>query len=152
MGHNGHTCYITENYIKKKHRDLRYVGKMGPLTLLNMDYQILARTFAFRTRMHSSRMRTIRCSSGLLWGGGCAQGGLFRGCLPVRCLPRDVCSGGVCQGCVCLVMCAWQRCLPLGCLPRGCLPREGSVCAPPKDTPGTHPTVNRITEACENIT
>ena len=133
---------------------------MGSLTLLNMDYQILARTFAFRTRMHSSRMRTIRCSSGLLWGGGGCPGEVlevFRGCLPVGCLSGDVCSGGVCLGMsapgvsargvcvrgVCLGVCAWQQCLPMG-----CLPREGSVCTlPPTDTPGTHPTVNRITDA-----
>ena len=38
-----------------------------------------------QTRMHSSRMRTIRCS-GRLPG---------RGCLPRGCLPK---GGGVCQG------------------------------------------------------
>ena len=54
-----------------------------------------------RTRMHSSRMRTVHCSSHLL--GGC----LSRG---------RVSAGGLCPG-------GW------GCLPRGwgCLPGEG-VC------------------------
>ena len=73
----------------------------------------------FKTRMHSNRMRTIRCSGRLggvclprgvsaqgvclPWGsicpggwGVCLEGG---GCLPGRCLPeRCVCSGGCLSG------------------------------------------------------
>ena len=51
--------------------------------------------------MHSSRMRTIRCSGHL---GGCLSGVVC----PGRCLPRGVseqggvCPGGVCLGGVCL--------------------------------------------------
>ena len=56
----------------------------------------------FLARMHSSRMRTIRCSSRLL-GGMSTRGG---GCLP---------RGGLCLPGVCV-------CLPRGaCLPGGCL-------------------------------
>ena len=40
-------------------------------------------TLNLRTSMHSSRMRTVRCSSRL----------------PGGCLPRGVSSGGVCPGC-----------------------------------------------------
>ena len=89
--------------------------------------------------MHSSGMRTVRCS-GRLRGGGC----LPRGCLPRGvsahfnlcprgCLPR----GGVCPGK------SVQGCLPGGGgggLPRGCLPRRG-----------VRPPVDRQTQACENI-
>ena len=48
------------------------------------------------TRKHSSRMRTVRCSSRLPGE-----------CLPGGCLHKGFCPGGVCLG---------------GCLPRGCLP------------------------------
>ena len=85
--------------------------------------------FLFITTMHFSRMRTVRCSSRLLGGGG----------LPARwrwCVPRGrVCPGGVClQGGVCpggvypLGVCLGGLC-PGGCLPaRGwCLP-SGGVC------------------------
>ena len=51
--------------------------------------------------MHSSRMRTVRCSSRLagevcLPGGGVCPGG----CLPGGCLARGMCApgGGVCPG------------------------------------------------------
>ena len=75
------------------------------------------------TRMHSCRMRTVRSSSRL---------------------PGDVCLG-VClpRGCVCPEdMSAWGVCIcPRGlCLPRG----EGCFCR--------HPPVDRMTDACENIT
>ena len=60
----------------------------------------------FQTRIHSSRMRTVRCSNHLLRRvsayGGCLPrgmgGGVFLGgCLPrVGCLPVGVCLGGVC--------------------------------------------------------
>ena len=55
------------------------------------------------TRMHSSRMHTVRCSGRLMIG---------EGCLPrVGCLLRvGVCPGGVCPvGCVHLPMSAWER-------------------------------------------
>ena len=74
------------------------------------------------TRMHSSRMRTIRCSSCLLEGGICLPGGvclggLFAcqgGCLPAR---EDVClPGGV-------YLMGWGVCLP-----EECLPGRGDVC------------------------
>ena len=87
-----------------------------------------------KTRMHSSRMRTVHCSSHVPGRGVSAQGVcLSRGvCV---CLPRgDVCPGGVCPGgclpggCVCLG----------GCLPGGCTP-------PPLWT-------EFLTHACENIT
>ena len=91
--------------------------------------------------MHSSRMRTVRCSSHLrvcLRGGVCL-GGVFQG---------DVCqglsaTGGVCPG----------GCLPGGCLSRGCLPgvsARGGGCLPGGCLPHTHTSVNRITDACEN--
>ena len=67
------------------------------------------------TRMHSSRMRTVRCSSRLLWG---------------------VCPGGVsAQGVSTQGVSDWG-----GMSARGCLP----------DTPP--PPVDRMADACENIT
>ena len=52
--------------------------------------------------MHSSRMRTVRCSGCLIWGGevsargASAQGGVCLGgvCLGGRCLPGGVYLGG----------------------------------------------------------
>ena len=91
------------------------------------------------TRMHSSRMRIIRCSGCLMGGWGSA-----RGCLPWRCPPRGVClprgclprglsaqgglPRGVCPRGACLGVSAEGGCLPRGvsaqkgCLPRGCTP------------------------------
>ena len=71
------------------------------------------------TRRHSSRMRTVRCSSRLGWG--CLPRGLsawglsaWGVCLPWGCLPR----GGVCLRCVCSSACwdtppwtEWQTCV-----------------------------------------
>ena len=56
------------------------------------------------TRMHSSRMRIVRCSNHL------------GGCLPGVCMPMGVSARGCLPGGVC----------PGGCLPRGCLP--GGIC------------------------
>ena len=51
------------------------------------------------TRMHSSRMPTVCCSSHLLGGGVCLPGGVSPGCVcPVGCLPR---RGVSALGCVC---------------------------------------------------
>ena len=65
-------------------------GPLGaPLDLLLVPLSNLSYTVV--TRMHSSRMRTVRCSGRLSWGvGGClARGGL----------PGGVClGGGVCPG------------------------------------------------------
>ena len=50
--------------------------------------------------MHSSRMRTVRCSGRPLRGvrpGGCLPGGCLPGGVAAR---QGVCQGG-CQGCVC---------------------------------------------------
>ena len=61
---------------------------------------IKAEETALLTRMHSSRMRTIRCSSYLPGWGGSSQGGVCpRRCLPCRVCPRGRClsRGGVCQ-------------------------------------------------------
>ena len=68
--------------------------------------------------MHSSRMRTVRCSGRRRMGGAClggvclgvsAWGCLLRGCLPGGCLP--------------------SRCLPSRCLPGGVSARV-CVCIP----------------------
>ena len=72
--------------------------------------------------MDSSRMRTVRCSSRLLGGGGFCPGGCLlreRGVCPEGgCLPR----GGLLKEGWCLL----RGCLPRGCLPRGeCLPPPG---------------------------
>ena len=88
----------------------------------------------YNTRMHSSRMRTVRCSSCLLGGGGVCPEGVPLSTNGV-CLPRVSAQGaevgGVCPGGVS------ER--GKGYLPRGCLPEP-----PP-------PLVNRITDACENM-
>ena len=65
-------------------------------------------------RMHSSRMRTVRCSSRLL-GGGVSDQGVSDWGVSAQ---RAVCPGGVCR--------------------EGLLPDI--------------PPVNRIADACENIT
>ena len=54
-------------------------------------------TIIVRTRMHSSRMRTVRCSGRQWEEGGC----LPRGVCPRGCLPNgegEVCLGSVCLG------------------------------------------------------
>ena len=65
------------------------------------------------TRMHSSRMRTVRCSDRLA-GGGISPWGVSSkgGCLPRgQCLPRGWClPGGVCPGGVCLVRVCISAC------------------------------------------
>ena len=80
-----------------------------------------------QTRMHSSRMYTVRCS-GRPCGAGVWPG---RGCLPGGCLLRGVsvqggvCPGGsVCPGVVCVC--------PRGCLPEGVSAQE--VVYPPGQT------------------
>ena len=78
----------------------------------------------------SSKMRTVRCS-----------GRLGEGCLP---------RGGVCLEGVCPRGMSAQG----GCLARGCLAR-GSVCPGEVCAQGgvhLHPPVDRMTDACENIT
>ena len=68
---------------------------------------IISSVIDYKTRMHSSRMRTIHCSGHRGGRGGVCLGGFcLWGCLPRGCLPRG--------------------CLPRGCLPGGCLP--GGVC------------------------
>ena len=95
------------------------------------------------TRMHSSRMRTVRSSGldSLLGGRGCLLGGcLLGGCLPREdvCLGDDrpgvVCPGGVCPG----------LCLPGDVYPGGVSAR--GICV------WQTPPVDRMTDACENIT
>ena len=77
-----------------------------------------------RTRMYSSRIRTVRCSSRLLGRSGVSAGGVCPGgvCLGVSFW------GGLCLGCLPGKVSAWgclpRGCLPGGCLTRGCLPRE----------------------------
>ena len=114
------------------------------------------------------------------WGGGvsaqwgvCLEGGVCPGgCLPrgvsVRgCMPRagGVSTWGVSAQVGCLL---WGEVCPGGCLPRGmfaqvgvfsgrCIPRGGGVCLrgvyPGGCLPKVGvPTVNRITDACENRT
>ena len=56
----------------------------------------------FLTRMHSSRMRTVRYSGRL-------EGGVSRGCLPGECLPRGV-SGWEAGGCVSRGVCLGGGC------------------------------------------
>ena len=101
------------------------------------------------TRMHSSRMCTIRssghlpgdvclgdvypwvsalggiCTGGVCLGGVCPEGVFTqRGCLP----RAGVSTMGRClPGGVCLGMSAQGNVCPGGCLPRGCLPKEGCV-------------------------
>ena len=81
------------------------------------------------TRMHSSRMHTVRCS-GHPRGCVCLGVSAHGGCLPRGCLPRGVSAqGGVCPGgCLPRGVSAWEclaRGVPVrgrllgGCLPRG---------------------------------
>ena len=73
--------------------------------------------------MHSSRMRTVRCS-GRQWGVCLPRGGVCW---------RAVCPGGVFPGCVCP---EWSA-------------QEG-VC--PGEVSARHPPVDRMTNTCKNIT
>ena len=84
------------------------------------------------TRMHSSRMRTIRRSSRLLGGGVCQPGGCLPGggCLPAR---GRLPAGGVFY------------------LPGQCLPGGGGVC-PGGCLADTPTPMDRMTDTCENIT
>ena len=85
----------------------------------------LVTTIIQRARMHSSRMRTVRCSYRL---GGCLPGGVSSQ-WGEECLPRGVClpnwGGGVC---------------PVGCTPS------------PDPEVETPLWTKFLTHACENIT
>ena len=104
-------------------------------------------TFKLSTIMHSSRMRTVRCSGrhvkrpggtclagggGVCSGGGICPGGcLARGCVcPGECLPRGVC---------------WWESVCVGVSAQGV-----GVCQTPPTPPP--PPVYRITDTCKNIT
>ena len=99
--------------------------------------------------MHSSRMRTVRCSSRLPRGGGVCQG-----CLPEGGLPRGVSAvggGGVCQGgWVVSARGGWGGVCPGG-VSQHALGR-GGVC--PSACWHTPPSLwtEFLTHACENIT
>ena len=117
-----------------------------------------------QTRMHSSRMRTVRYSGRR--GGGVSQHALGRvgcvsqhalgrgvsalwGCLPGVVWPgglsRQVGGGGFAQG-----VSAWRGCLAREVSGQGSVCRGGGVSA--QGVSATHTLVNRITDACENIT
>ena len=93
---------------------VRYVDGYGSTPLSRYLYPILLRSAklsitTIKTRMHSSRMRTVRCSSHLGEGVSAEGGCLPRGCLPRRvsvwvgCLPRrGVSAQGVFGQGVCL--------------------------------------------------
>ena len=128
------------------------------LLSINQDqeqsYSLLVLKFQF-PRMHSSRMRTGRsltvCRSLLLGGGVSALGGVYSkgvsawgvsalgGCLLRR---GGFCSGGVSA--------------PGGCLLHGGVCSGGlsarGVCGIPTCTEADIPPVDRITDACKNIT
>ena len=117
--------------------------------------------------MHSSRIRTVRCSSHLgVEGGDVCPGGRVS---TQECLHKGVSAwlvssqrgGGVCPGGVCLGVSAWRVyaqmhtvCCSSHLVGWGVFPgvsvwrvsdQRGAGCLP-------HPPVNRITDACENIT
>ena len=99
--------------------------------LQRLSHKKIVLTMTKKTRMHSSRKRTVRFSchlgGGSAWGGGCVfLGGV---CLRVGCLPGGVCLavGGVC--------------------PVRCTPPPPIVCWDTHSTP-----VNRMTDRCKNIT
>ena len=152
--------------------------------------------YTFKTRMHSSRMRTVRssgCRGGVCvsqhalgrgcvypsmhwaggvyipaytgqggvypsmhWAGGVCQGGVCPGgCLPRGMSVQGVSVGGVSvQGVSALGGLARGVSAQGGCVCRGCVP--GGVCAGgclPQCMVGyTHTPVDRMTDACENIT
>ena len=58
------------------------LGMCTPLSVQILSFSCSFQQKKSQTRMHSSRMRTVRCSD--RQGGGC--------------LPGGVCLGGVCQG------------------------------------------------------
>ena len=86
-------------------------------------YYLFSQDYTYITRMHSSRMRTIRCSD-RRGGGACipactgqegcvSQHALDGGvCIPACIGKGGVCPGGcVCRGVVCLGVSAWDVCL-----------------------------------------
>ena len=90
--------------------------------------------------------------------------------MPGGCLPGGVCLGVSAQGGVCQGVSAWEvsarGCLPRGVRPeRGCLPKGGLLgmsapmyagihtpCLPGKGVSAPVHSVDRMTDACENIT
>ena len=88
---------------------------------------------SFGTRMHSSRMRTVRCS------GRRGKGGM--------CLPRGVCLGR--GGCVYPGVSA-RGCLPGSVRPGGCLPGGGVCPSACWDTYRHSVWTEFLTHACEN--
>ena len=67
--------------------------------MYNCGLRCCRKTYCLQTRMHSSRMRTVRCSSRLLGdvclpkgGGGCLPAKRVGGCTPPPCGQTDTCE------------------------------------------------------------
>ena len=97
---------------------------------LHMFWKKKSRAILPLTRMHSSRLRTVRSSSHLLGEGG-RGGGVC---------PGSVCPGSVCPGGLCVC--------PEGCLPTGGVCPGGCI---PACTGADTPTCGQ-NDRCKNIT
>ena len=80
----------------------------APKVVMSSCSGIIGDSPTIQTRMHSGRIRTVRCSSRLPRG---RRGVCLGRCLPGGCLPGVSARGGV----IC----------PKGCLAVGCLPKGG---------------------------
>ena len=128
LGQNGYEFYFSD----PERMSIQLCHAIVLKSRYKLGHETKSEMKPLQTRMHSSRMRTVRCSSHL--GGGVSMvvsawhgGGMSTqgGCLPGRGLSAwqgDVClAGGVSAW--------WWGVCPGGCLPgRGYLPGE---CKPP---------------------
>ena len=132
-----HSCW--EDFCRKQHGNERH------WTPSSLDPLMHRQQYFFPKRLLLSQQECIPVGCALStavaicsWGGGVCPGGwcLPRGCLPEgECLPRGFCRG----------------CLPEGwCLPGGGVSALGWCI--PACTQADTPSVDRMTDACENIT
>ena len=132
-----------------KHWRVFYTKKLAILMVLKMiskNLVICKTNIILQTRMHSSRMRTVRSSGHILEGGRCLPGGgLLRGGVSAPGVGVGrVCSGG------CLLLggvCSWGCLLLEGCL----LPGRGGIPACTEADAPT-PSPRGQADACKNIT
>ena len=95
------SCFLSftsKNWIKIKNDLFCNRNSVNVVIQKIIDSRLIHyRVGLFKTRMHSSRMRIVRCSRRRGEGEGLPEGVCPGGCLPGGCLPRGVSAWGVCH-------------------------------------------------------